>query len=250
MSYILDALQKAESERRMEAGDDLDPLAVPAADAPFARPANRQSRSWQPAVLLALVVVAAAAAGGWWFSRPSGAAPGQYAEQTTADRSVTTSPVAPSDAGQPEPPTSAPSIDATTKGPTPTILAAPVDASAPRTSETASVVAASVKRKGGARSASAAPASADNPGNASKTSDNHPPKPGTKPLPNFELGKGLPQLKISGATFSDNPSHRMIIVDGQVIKEGQQAAPGVIVEVIGARSAILKHGGKRYNINY
>lgn len=74
--------------------------------------------------------------------------------------------------------------------------------------------------------------------------------PSSAPLPNFERQSGIPRVSVSGAAYSVNPDLRMIIANGKVVKEGGEAAPGVIVEVIGARSAILLHQGKRYNINY
>jgi general secretion pathway protein B len=57
-------------------------------------------------------------------------------------------------------------------------------------------------------------------------------------------------LAISGATYSDNPAHRLLIVNGKVVQEGQEAAPGVTLEVIGPRSAVFNQGGTRFNINH
>lgn len=58
------------------------------------------------------------------------------------------------------------------------------------------------------------------------------------------------ELKISGSTHSDNPQHRMLIVNGQVLREGQDVRPGLTLEVIGSRSAIFNEGGRRFNLNY
>lgn len=57
-------------------------------------------------------------------------------------------------------------------------------------------------------------------------------------------------LHISGATFSDNPEHRMLILNGQVAREGQDIQPGLVLEVIGPRSAIFNDRGRRFNLNY
>ncbi len=57
-------------------------------------------------------------------------------------------------------------------------------------------------------------------------------------------------LSVSGSTYSENPQHRMLIVNGQVVREGQELRPGLRLEVIGPRSAILNEGGRRFNLNY
>lgn len=59
-----------------------------------------------------------------------------------------------------------------------------------------------------------------------------------------------PALAISGATYSDNPAHRLLIVNGKVVQEGQEVAPGVKLEAIGPRSAVFNQGGTRFNINH
>ena len=59
-----------------------------------------------------------------------------------------------------------------------------------------------------------------------------------------------PPVQISGVTYSENRSHRMLIANGKVVHEGQEIEPGLTVEVISPRSAVLNHRGSRYNINY
>ncbi len=49
-----------------------------------------------------------------------------------------------------------------------------------------------------------------------------------------------PPLTLGGAVHSDNPASRFIIVNGQLVREGEEAAPGVTVERIDARAAILR----------
>lgn len=59
-----------------------------------------------------------------------------------------------------------------------------------------------------------------------------------------------PPVKVTGATYSDNPAHRMLIVNGKIVLEGQQIEPGLTLEVITPHSAVLNHQGSRFNINY
>ena len=60
----------------------------------------------------------------------------------------------------------------------------------------------------------------------------------------------IPPVQISGSTYSDNAALRMLIVNGKVVQEGQEIAPGLKLETIGQRSAVLNHQGMRYSIGY
>jgi general secretion pathway protein B len=60
----------------------------------------------------------------------------------------------------------------------------------------------------------------------------------------------LPAVNISGSTYSQNPALRMLIANGKVVQEGQDIAPGLRLETIGPRSAVLNHQGLRYSIGY
>lgn len=57
-------------------------------------------------------------------------------------------------------------------------------------------------------------------------------------------------LKVTGATYSENPAHRLLIVNGKVVKEGQEVEPGLVLEIISPRSAVFKRQGTRFNVNY
>ena len=58
----------------------------------------------------------------------------------------------------------------------------------------------------------------------------------------------LPVLKISGATYSANPVYRMAIVNGQVLHEGDVAAPGLLLEKIEPTRTIWSFKGYRYGL--
>ncbi len=60
----------------------------------------------------------------------------------------------------------------------------------------------------------------------------------------------LPAVNVSGSTYSQNPALRMLIANGKVVQEGQDIAPGLRLETIGPRSAVLNHQGLRYSIGY
>ena len=58
----------------------------------------------------------------------------------------------------------------------------------------------------------------------------------------------LPSLKISGVTYSANPAYRMAIVNGQVLHEGDQAAPGLVLEKIEPGRTVWSFKGYRYGV--
>ena len=60
----------------------------------------------------------------------------------------------------------------------------------------------------------------------------------------------LPKLAISGGVYSDNAAQRMLIVGGQVVNEGAELAPGVTLEQIRPKSAVLRFRGLRVAVPY
>lgn len=60
----------------------------------------------------------------------------------------------------------------------------------------------------------------------------------------------LPVLAIGGSIYSDQPRSRMLIVGGQLLHEGDEVAPGVLLELIKPRSAVLRRGELRYEVGY
>ncbi len=60
----------------------------------------------------------------------------------------------------------------------------------------------------------------------------------------------LPQLTISGAVYAQTPANRMLIVSGQIYHESDEPTPGLQVEHIRPKEAILKYQGYRYRQSY
>jgi general secretion pathway protein B len=60
----------------------------------------------------------------------------------------------------------------------------------------------------------------------------------------------LPAVNVSGSTYSKDPALRMLIVNGKVVQEGGEIGPGLTLETIEQRSAVLNHQGLRYRIGY
>lgn len=65
-----------------------------------------------------------------------------------------------------------------------------------------------------------------------------------------DIKRDLPQLMIGGAMYSDTPASRMLIINSQVFHEGDQPYQGLVLEEIRLKSAVFKYRGYRYAINY
>lgn len=214
MSYILDALKRAELERERERG------AVPTLASSAATKAEGGRGLLVPA-LVALVLLLAAAALYAWL-RPGAPAPASanapvreivreappvLVAPPTAMRSATavaqasTPPVAPP-AFAPNPLQAAPA--ARTLTPTPS-------ASAP------------------AAATGAVPALADLPPAARQ---------------------GMPPINVNGAVNAPAAADRLLFVNGQVLHEGDTIAADLRIETIGVHSAQLSWRGQRFRVDY
>ena len=70
------------------------------------------------------------------------------------------------------------------------------------------------------------------------------------PQPVAGLPPDAPRLSISGGVYSNNRAQRMLIVNGQVFNEGSEIGPGVVLEEIKAKTALLRFRGSRYTVPY
>ncbi len=65
-----------------------------------------------------------------------------------------------------------------------------------------------------------------------------------------DIRRELPPLSVGGAMHSDVAANRMLVLNGGVFREGDQPAPGVVLEEIRLKSAVLRYKGHRYSISY
>jgi general secretion pathway protein B len=239
MSYILDALRRADAERERGSvpGIHAQPAVLGEAD-------NDQRRAPRASLWLGagcgLLMLAALA---WWFVGRDTPRPATEPVPATP-LPVTVAPVAlvPAPASAPASATTSASASATTPAtaPVPTPLA-----EAPRKAPPKLAAAAPVK----------APAAASKP--VARVAADETPAPGAiearvytlSELPD-EIRRELPQLATGGAMYSQNPSNRLLIVNGQAFHEGDKLAPGLTLEQIKLKSAVLEYKGYRYGITY
>lgn len=227
MSYILDALQRADAERTRGGVPTLQ--ARPIASPPTMSGLNTRQRAGL-AIAAALALVAAAVAG--WLWRPAPPQPAVVvASPPIAQPAPALTPsvvlLLPSPVNVP--PRAVAAVTATPATPT----------AKPATSASAGEPAPTAPPK--AKAVTAAPAAADTPA----------PTPTLAPLLS-ELPEAtrrqIPAMAISGAVYSDNPSQRLLLVNGQVLNQGSQVAPGLTVVEIHSNSSEFNFRGTRFRL--
>ncbi|WP_374661686.1 general secretion pathway protein GspB [Inhella sp.] len=225
MSTILDALRRAQAER--DARAQAAPGLFDAAPAhPSADPTTRREGPWLRRAFAALMLLALLSAA-WWLGRS-----------------------APRTARAPTPPAAAP---------VPTAPSAPIAIVVPP--ETAATPAAPVAAARGLP-ASAPVAQATRPPvrlaastlrsrpastNASSAPTASPPAEHIHILSQAELppAQRPPPLQVGGSMHSPDPQLRSLILNGQLFCEGDEVAPGWVLERIEARRAVLRQGERR-----
>jgi general secretion pathway protein B len=273
MSYILDALQRADAERGRGNVPGLHARQLPTAleEAATARTGLRGPLVWGGLLVL---VLAATVAGLWmWRSPASPSAPvvtataSQPAPAATPVASPTLPaavpvvpavPVAPvvSPAAPTAPiatPTaalapSAPASVGAPPAPPATVQAAAVARTAPQPAPTAPP-AASVTPVVVPASATPAPRAATAPAPTSPTGSSAAPAeaPLLSGLPE-DLRRQIPALVITGVVHADNPAQRLLVVNNQVLTQDGQLGPDLMLETIGSRHSVFRFRGTRFRV--
>ena len=265
MSYILDALRRAEAERGRGGVPGLHSQAVPV---PGAAPvAERPAASPWLMAGAGVAVAAVAVAGTWWVMRRPAPAPAVVvaaapapvpAAPLPAPVAIAPAPVAPAaelvPAPEPRP------TEKRSAAPPPREKAAP-PAPAPRGAEPPAPSARSRAEpsrdpaRDVARDTARGVAPARVPEPAAVAATPAPTAPTAATGTVFAQGDlpeavraQLPSLKISGVTYSGNPAYRMAIVNGQVLHEGDPAGPGLLLEKIEPGRTIWSFKGYRYGL--
>lgn len=309
MSYILDALRRAEAERERKRGGAapsiLQPELPPAQAPPPAPAALRRTGLPRAAWVAGGAALVVAAALAWMAARPpqatqdvprladagrraaDGQAPVADAAQAPGERGPQAD--TPDDAGRRR----ALPVRGTGAAPTPLPSIEPPAAAAAQAPPEAVPPAAQAALPGPGRTAT--PATRRDPGSADQAarsgSDTAVPGPTAAPPPSpmaamtqtpkrpalpvhdtqvapgtpgpaaarpADSGTALPplpdalqrQLAVSGSRYADDPAQRLLIVNGQVVREGGTLAPGLTLERIHLRTAVISHQGQRYELRY
>lgn len=273
MSYILDALQRADAERGRGNVPGLHARQLPTAleEAATARTGLRGPLVWGGLLVL---VLAATVAGLWmWRSPASPSAPvvtataSQTAPATTPVASPplpaavpvmpavpvapVVSPAAPTAPIATPPAALAPSAPASVgapSAPSATVQAAAVARTAPQPAPTAPP-AASVTPVVVPASATPAPRAATAPAPTSPTGSSAAPAeaPLLSGLPE-DLRRQIPALVITGVVHADNPAQRLLVVNNQVLTQDGQLGPDLVLETIGSRHSVFRFRGTRFRV--
>lgn len=231
MSYILDALRRAEADRERERGQvpGLNTQAVSTSDA--ARAAG--PRRWLPWAGGGLLLLAGIGAGSWWASGPQDATP--PVSPPTPTPVATAAPVAVP--APPAAPTPQPTASASPYLPLVPPPVAVTTAPAPRpVSEATAPAPVAVAVPAPVPPAPPAPA----PTPAAEA-----PIPRLAELPEA-IRRDVPRIVVSGSVYSDDPRGRFAMINGEVLREGAQLGPDHVLELIRPRELVFRFRGHRY----
>ena len=253
MSYILDALKRAQAERGRGSVPGLHTQSV---TMPSAKETPERSSGNRGAWLIAGAAGVAALALAWLQFGPKGAT---HQPVVVAQAPAAVPAPAPAPVATPEPvPTPAPApvvvksdapapieIDVTPPPPPPPVPPKPV-----AQQQVPAAAPAAAKRDETARQAKVAVPPADlapanTPAPAPVAAAPAAPVYNVANLPPA-VREQLPSLQLAGITYSTNPKYRMVIVNGQVLHEGDSAGPGLVLERIENARTIWAFRGYRY----
>jgi general secretion pathway protein B len=73
--------------------------------------------------------------------------------------------------------------------------------------------------------------------------------PRLKDLPEA-LRHELPALRVGGTMYSDSPGASVLVINDQLLREGDSVVPGLLLERIGPKSARLRWKDQRFELPY
>lgn len=240
MSYILDALKRADTERERGAVPGLYARQVINPSRTAGR--NAGERLWIGLAVSLLVLGLVAA--GLYFLRPT-AEPTLPRPAPPATAQAAPSPASPTAA----PPSAAPTPAAVAAAAQPRPqMAQPLALARPAPTPLVASVAPSVASAQTAP-APATPTATPSPAGAISAVV-APPLPSTPLLADLpeELRRQIPSLTITGVVFSDAPGQRLLLVNNQVMTQGSPVAPELMLIEVGAKSSVFSFRGNRFRL--
>ncbi len=269
MSYILDALRRADAERQRGAVPGLHAQPPQSAQQGTAGAGRSVPLAWVLGGGLGLLLIASAA---WLFARnggqapstgpvaaaptqpsampgaaPPGPTPAMHGTGTTA---APQGPAAPAAAPAPTPAMPNPQAATMQAAGTTTVtvtVSGPTVAAPARTVTAAALPSAVRAASAPARTASALvpAASAAEPPPAALTATT--PVPALSSLPEA-FRRQLPALALGGGMYSEQPAQRLVLVNGQVAREGDDLGNGLQLLQIRPRSVVFTLRDQRFEV--
>jgi general secretion pathway protein B len=244
MSYILEALKKAQAERQL---GNAPTIHAPQAEA--VQPGVAASRKPLYIGLGAGALVVALGGLLVWQRAPAPAAMPPLAaavpaavpaapSATAGSASNTLEVSAPPAAAEP-PPRPAHVAEAAAR-PAPAAMAPP----APATAAPAAAATAAVPAPRAAAVSTPAPAPVPAPSPSPEDS-----LPYLHQLPDT-IQRDVPRVSFGGYMYSANPADRLLLVDKALRHEGEEVAPGLVLEKLLPKAAVMNFRGVRYRVAY
>ena len=247
MSYILDALRRADAERQRGAvpGLHAQPLSAALANGAPGRPAL--PRRWRVGGWAAAAVLLVGALLLWLRAGPPGAPPAPPLAGGPVPASPPPVAAAPR---QTAPPPASLSLPQPAPQPAPLALPPlpPLPATPPATprAEPAPTARRAAPATPALPLASMSPAAAS----AAAASPAAAPRlPMLAELPEATR-RALPALVVGGSMYADQAALRMVILNGQVVHEGDRLAPDLRVQQIRLKSVVLDFRGQPFEIGF
>ena len=234
MSYILDALQRAESERQRGQIPNLHMQQAP--DAPAAAAVAPWRWALAALALCALLAVGAA----WWFWRAA-----QQAVLAAPPSATTPALALPPPPPPPPPPQSPPPQPVLAAAPEAVPAALPPVAAPPKAAERATAAAAVPP----ALPAASVPSVTASAAAATKAGAAGVPVPLLAELAE-DLRSQIGPLAVGGVVYSENPAQRLLLLGGQVLGQGSAVTATLRLEEIGPHAAVFNFQGTRFRLAY
>ena len=230
MSYILEALKKAQAERQLGEVPSVHAASMPIGSEPPA--GGRLTKPMLAAMVVMAGVIVVLLALVWRNNdggrpAPAATAPAALASAAPGTPVVAAAPAAPS-APAPQFVVQAPAPLAPPKAPAPAVQPAVV-------AEAARAAAAPVS----------APVKAPAPAAAAPEEVTQ----SARDLPE-PIQRALPTVAIGGYIYSKDPADRLLLVDKVLRHEGEEVAPGLVLEKLQPKAAIFSFKGYRYRVPY
>jgi general secretion pathway protein B len=258
MSYILDALKKAEAERNP--GSNPNPHAPPTAEfstfnrhPASAHPPRAAPWIWAGMTASALAIAALA----WLKPWQTPAAPVVVAASSPTPSTPSAPVIAAPAPAQPAPVPAPAAAPAEAPAPPSARASPPRQEASPATARPESRKAATPKQpaeKKVPKETTRAPAAQPAPAKEPKAKPS--PAPATEQrVPTLQelpahIQNEIPRLAVSGYIYSTNKADRTVLINTRLAREGDQVAPDVILEQLTPTGMVLSYKGYRYRTSY
>jgi general secretion pathway protein B len=243
MSYILDALRKADADRERGHVPSIHAQTVLPGAAPVGTARGPRVGLW---IALAVLLLVTAVGLTWWLV--SGSGPRDVPPIAAAARPTPT-PAAAMPAPAPVPPTTASAEAPKAAAPAAAASPAATHTAAPKPKPKLAAPPATAKTQTPATAAEALPT----PGQAAVAPAGTGPHAGKiyamTELPD-DIRRQLPAVSVGGSMYSPVAANRILIVNGQVLHEGDRVTPEVVLEQVRVKAAVLSFKGYRYLVSF